>query len=55
MVKGVLSNMRKQQLERLPLRAKRSNRDTRIQSLDIIIVTILTYKSLHKLINRFDK
>ncbi len=33
--------MRKQQLERLPLRAKRSNRDTRIQSLDIIIVTIL--------------
>ena len=33
--------MKKQQLERLPLRAKRSNRDTRIQSLDIIIVTIL--------------
>lgn len=33
--------MRKEQLERLPLRAKRSNRDTRIQSLDIIIVTIL--------------
>ena len=41
MVKGVLSNMRKQQLERLPLRPRRSNRDTRIQSLDIIIVAIL--------------
>ncbi|MBQ6730764.1 MAG: carbohydrate ABC transporter permease [Bacilli bacterium] len=33
--------MKKQQLERLPLRARRSNRDTRIQSLDIIIVAIL--------------
>ena len=33
--------MRKQQLVRLPLRAKRSNRDTRIQSLDIIICVIL--------------
>ena len=33
--------MRKQQLARLPLRAKRSNRDTRIQSLDIIICVIL--------------
>ena len=41
MVKEALSNMKKQQLERLPLRARRSNRDTRIQSLDIIIVAIL--------------
>ena len=33
--------MKKQLLERLPLRAKRSNRDTKIQRLDIIICVIL--------------
>ena len=33
--------MKKQQLERLPLRAKRATRETKIQSLDIIIFVIL--------------
>ena len=33
--------MKKQTLERLPLRARHSNRDTRIQRLDIIICVIL--------------
>ena len=35
--------MKKGQLERLPLRARRSNRDTRIQNLDIIICVILVF------------
>ena len=38
--------MKKGQLERLPLRAKRSNRDTRIQSLDIVICVILVFYAL---------
>ena len=33
--------MKKQELERLPLRAKRSTRETRVQSLDVIICVIL--------------
>ena len=33
--------MKKEQLARFPLRARRSNRDTRIQRLDIIICVIL--------------
>ena len=33
--------MKKNQLERLPLRPRRSNRDRRIQGLDIIILVIL--------------
>ena len=33
--------MKKQQLQRLPLRAKRATRETRVQSLDVIICVIL--------------
>ena len=40
-VKGELSNMRKDQLERLPLRPRGSSRDRKIQSLDVIICVIL--------------
>ena len=41
MEKGVLSNMARPPLERLPLRPKRASRETRIQTLDIIILVIL--------------
>ena len=46
MVKGELSNMRKNELERLPLRARGSSRETKIQSLDIIICVILVVYAL---------
>ena len=38
--------MAKRQLERLPLRTKRTNRDSRIQTLDIIIAVILVVYAL---------
>ena len=38
--------MAKKQLERLPLRTKRTNRDSRIQTLDIIIAVILVIYAL---------
>ena len=38
--------MAKRQLERLPLRTKRTNRDSRIQALDIIIAVILVVYAL---------
>ena len=38
--------MKKQQLERLPLRPRRSNRDTKVQGLDIIILVILVIYAL---------
>ena len=38
--------MAKKQLERLPLRTKRTNRDSRIQTLDIIIAVILVVYAL---------
>ena len=38
--------MAKRQLERLPLRVKRTNRDSRIQTLDIIIAVILVVYAL---------
>ena len=38
--------MAKRQLERLPLRTKRTNRDSRIQTLDIIIAVILVIYAL---------
>ena len=48
MEKGALSNMRKKdQLEVLPLRPRRSSRETKIQALDVIIFIILIlYASL---------
>ena len=46
MVKGELSNMRKNELERLPLRPRGSSRETKIQGLDIVICVILVIYAL---------
>ena len=46
MEKGALSNMKKNMLEKLPLRPKRATRESKIQGLDVIICVILVFYAL---------